>query len=124
MWPPLPPPAGKARRASSAEFPTRRRVKSPLTRRLVVGASTPRSLASQRWRSQTFGDLLTGIDRTPSVAKSITVTRMTEETLPVLQDRVAKLESRVDQLESETSRMAEVLAALDKMRWDQKKEDF
>jgi hypothetical protein len=81
-------------------------------------------LAWQRWRSQTLGGLLTGIDRTPTTAKSITVTRMTEETLPVLQDRVAKLESRVDQLESETSRMAEVLAALDKMRWDQKKEDF
>jgi hypothetical protein len=49
---------------------------------------------------------------------------MTEETLPALQDRIAKLESRVDQLESETSRIAEVVAVLDKMRWDQTKEDF
>ena len=49
---------------------------------------------------------------------------MTEETLPVVQDRIEKLESRVDQLESETRRIAEVVASLDKMRGDQKKEDF
>ena len=49
---------------------------------------------------------------------------MTDETLPVLQDRIEKLESRVDQLESETKRIADVVAWLDKMRWDQKKEDF
>lgn len=49
---------------------------------------------------------------------------MTEETLPVVQDRIEKLESRVDQLESETRRIAELVASLDKMRWDQKKEDF
>ena len=49
---------------------------------------------------------------------------MTEDTLTVLQDRIEKLENRVEQLESETRRITEVVASLDKMRWDQKKEDF